>query len=208
MGSVIFVDGPTAVGKGHFINQLKERLEKEGKPVISFNLSEFVTAKTPTEARKYTQYATTDDDITIIHKAHLEAIDHLLALLEKHEDQRVIVDRSYVTFVVYNLANIKNKYTRMGYIEEYRRKLQELSKEHQVTYIQLEHDLENDFTVDKLLDLTRTRILSRDDGKEIDEQWILKLNAAYHFVGKRVAGIYNETHFLTSSDIDLVPARL
>ena len=57
MGSVIFVDGPTAVGKGHFINQLKERLEKEGKPVISFNLSEFVTAKTPTEARKYTQYA-------------------------------------------------------------------------------------------------------------------------------------------------------
>lgn len=191
---LIWVDGPTAVGKGHFIQSLVDSLRHLNISLL--NASTFVTKETPQELRKYSPYSTSTDDTEYIFIRHTELLRELQQDLKNPRLDLIILDRSFMSYLIYNLHDKSPNYQESA-IELYSKDYTYYLNQHNSIYIQLQTESNQLVTAaNTLID----RIKSRQDNKPINEDWIYKLLFLYHTKGHLATHIYPNVEYLTSSD--------
>lgn len=199
---IIFVEGPTGVGKGYFINQLSLKL-KEHNPKLRINLLEAKTwalgQGAVTEDRKYTIYNTDTDKIKGIVDGHIGLIYYIKSILSSGISDLVIVDRSFLSFIAYNLYEDKDKELREKYISHFKETYNQFIPPE---YSSLSVQLISGKPTLKTISLLENRIKERGEDKAIDLKWLRTLlhNYSVYRVENILPTTYHET--LTSNGAD------
>lgn len=176
---VIFVEGPTAIGKGYFINTLASQIQDKqpNLRILKLETKHWALAgHAITEDRKYTAYKTDDDKISSIYLGHLSFIRYVIDVLTNDEADLIIADRSFLSFVNYNLLSHKHDSVRQTYIDCFRDSCIAMGlTDFPVLAVQLTTRLSEKESIDLLV----SRIEDRGDGKEVDSQWLSTLLRTY-----------------------------
>lgn len=200
---IIFVDGPTGSGKGYFIENLIRLLNKKLPDIRITKLDAKVWAlgdHSTSEDRKYVSYQTPKNNISNIFNGHLNYIKHITALIEKNETDLIISDRSFLSFVAYNIYNACYEEQNM-YIETFKHEYMMLG----LTDVpSLMVQIISGLPTTKNVELLSERLKSRNDGKIVDKNWLRTL--IYNYAANSVEKIIPTTHYekLTSSNADEV----
>lgn len=203
---IIFVDGPTAIGKGYFIDKLTTALAKDF-PFLNVKVLKAVdwvlNKNSDTEERKYVTYSTEEDKVKEILTGHVNFISHMKKLLtcEKEQVDVIIADRSFQSFINYNLYQPDQEELRNTYIEYFRNNFEVLGLMDIPTLsVQLVSGKHTNATVDLLIQ----RMLLRNDGKFIDTNWVRTLvhNYSIYTTQKVMPTSYHEQ--ITSSRADRI----
>lgn len=163
---IVFVDGPTGAGKDYLIEDMTHVVRTNyGWVTEHAILADMVLANgLDSEKRKYTHYDSDDQSkIDKISRAHHLALEELKEKAKQCDI--LLVNRSYLSFLVYNL---QDKDSELAYIEEYKSSLKSLSKEGIKTAL-------IKVIPNNPLKTILQRIRGRNDGKAIDEGWILRM---------------------------------
>lgn len=101
---LMFVDAPNAVGKDYFI----ENFSKRYKQIFPSNTLIHVTAKDflPSYVKdtRYYRYAQlTQQQCKYLFLGHLKLLVHLKELLDTNKTDLIIVNRSFASFLIYNM---------------------------------------------------------------------------------------------------------
>lgn len=111
---IIFVDGPTGIGKDYFIENLCKNLDIQ-KTDLNYKVlraTDFVLKNAKSEDRKYTTYRTETEKIYSIFSGHLDMLCHINKFINSSEKDidLIIVNRSFLSFLIYNIYPIINEY--------------------------------------------------------------------------------------------------
>ena len=198
---IVFVDGPTGVGKDYFIDKLYDELvNKYELSVEVVRAADFtvVSKETASEDRKYEFYSTKDKQVHIIFEGHKELLSYLdNVLIEGDRDVDVIlVNRSFISFLVYNMHQEERVDLREEFIHQYRRKFLDRLSRYDTLFIGLFLEDGGKTPVEGLL----ARIGSRNDGKPIDEYWIETLVKNYTRSWCVINDIVGDYEMATSND--------
>lgn len=189
MKRVVFIEGPTGVGKGYLINSLKVLLEDKFK-VRVLRAADYVLEECPEENRKYTKYTTPEKDLAKIEAKHISML-YMLSDAIKASDEVILVDRSYLSFVVYNLMSHDTKW--VMYLEDWFFLLANTIQEE--NYLVVSLVTEKDTTDPAVLE---ERILGRKDSKPVDKNWLVELVKRYDLVNE-YGTKRNSNYLLTTS---------
>lgn len=177
---VVFVDGPTAVGKGFFIENLVTHLtDKLNLSVEVIKAVDFVNKEATEINRNYQEYKTEETKINSIYEGHLVLLDHLVNILEddvSHTDV-VVVDRSFVSMLAYNLWQKDRIEFSEELLRNYKLTFKELMSEYKTVYVQLDFHPPED--VENSVNTILKRITSRNDNKSVDKGWFKELISNY-----------------------------
>jgi hypothetical protein len=200
---LIFVDGPNASGKDYFIQQLSETLT-EFDCLLKFEViraTDFVlNADSETENRKYTAYKTEEEKIQSIFLGHIQLLKHINKLLSRDEDNLdlVIVNRSLLSFLIYNVyptipkqtANFWYPDPRRGidYITEYINEFTKIFLTSQSLFINL--NVPGKTPSEKVRTLL-SRVKSRGEGKPVDEAWVRTIYTEYKAPNPLLIGVFD-----------------
>lgn len=207
---IIFVDGPTAVGKGYFMENFVKKY-KEVYPDANVQVIRAVDvvlkATAQSEERKYVTYNTPVETATSIYQGHLTLLDKLQGLsdlLKKHD--LIIVDRSFLSFLIYNWMPLKrfnhatealNGHGIDEYAIEYNKRLKGVSS----LFVNIslnEHD--EQAKVDTLIN----RAVSRQDGKPIDAPWFKYLVQNYEAPCKEFTKLFTKYIVVDSGESERI----
>ena len=197
---IIFVEGPTGVGKGYFINNLLLQF-REKRPNLKISLLEAKTwaldQNSQSEDRKYTAYNTTSDKVENIFNGHIRLLAYIKSLLSSKVVDLVIVDRSFLSFITYNVYKPEDQDLRERYIAEFKEAYHYLGV---TEYPSLTVQLISGKPTLKTVSLLEQRIKERGDKKEIDLKWLRVLLYNYNLFRAKdiLPTTYHET--LTSND--------
>lgn len=189
---IVFVDSPQAYGKDYFIENFKIQLglARPNINVRSLRATDIaVGEKNISEWRKYTQYQTEEQKKHSIFLGHMRLLATLNKILkEKYsETDVVIVNRSFLTFLVYNIQpafkQIDERSLQYG-------QLMDQATEFLDTYVAVFSGLFFETptlmvrlglpgTDDEIMTTVKQRVGKRQDDKPVDEDWIKYLIAAY-----------------------------
>lgn len=189
---LIFIDGPTGIGKDYFIDKVSSLLEQNypSKVISTIRATDIVlNSYTETENRKYSYYATDETKRNSIFMGHINLLCELnKQLFFTKEADIILVNRSFLSFLIYNVysaiaSTSGNNYTDRflsaqlnDYIETYSRLFHTLFNDKSTLFINLGSQ---QTTFDDYIDLIITRIKSREDNKTIDVNWVKVLIEAY-----------------------------
>lgn len=168
---IMFVDGPTGVGKDYFIDKLYYHLstrftEKKFKVVRATDM--VLSSNTQTENRKYTLYDTEEDKVNEIFMGHLKMLASLNDLSKEFDT--IIVNRSFLSFLIYNVYPTIIPDERIElYIETYNCLFKSYFENDISIFINLGI---SEPTIDRQISTIINRIKSRGDNKPIDTKWI------------------------------------
>lgn len=206
---VIFVDGPTGVGKDYFIDNLAIELDKE-KPNLTYEVlraTDFVLKDAKSEDRKYTHYQTEIEKIYSIFTGHINMLCYIYETLNssKKEVDLIIVNRSFLSFLIYNIYPIIRNYNissdnEIHYIKEtmlnsYIDLFNNLFQNTESMFVNLTTE---DYTLISKQNKIIDRIKSRNDGKPLDEKWLELLIKEYHYPNEKLMGIFTRMEEITS----------
>lgn len=187
---LIFVDGPTGVGKDFFI----EYFIKEYSKRYPNNTIKVVVAKdivfnenTLSEDRKYISYTTDIEKCDNIFIGHIKLLMVLYKLL--FSTDVILINRSFLSFLAYNVesANIsidKKNY----YIENYSELFNEMLKNVYTVFVNL--DIVS-FNYDDKIKTIISRLDFRSDNKKIEKEWIEEIVDRYSEPEKRIINLFN-----------------
>jgi hypothetical protein len=210
---IIFVEGHTAVGKGYFIDNFTKSLD-EKYPNLTYDVlraADFALGThSKSEDRKYTKYMTEDEKKPFIFLGHLELLTYLheSLLSTKKDCDLIIVDRSFLSFLAYNLypgiksASSSEEGTKLiqqknTYINLYNRMFLSLFNHTPTLMVKLVTGIHSEST-DSVLDsvnIVKNRIAERSDNKPINEDWLISLVHTYKTLDTALFETYsfNET---------------
>jgi len=199
---VIFIDGPTGVGKGYLINDIKEKYTAkypnnttrviEAKKIV-FN------EKTITEDRKYTHYLTEEELLDEIFKGHLRLLQYLKSELLNNSSNLILVDRSYFSFLCYNIAPLLKRHNRF-FIKE---KLENYNTNFIGTFNSLFTNIpilfinvgiQSDF-----LNTVKQRLIDRKDSKDINLNWLHEVNSYYSNLDREILELFYSNEVVDSN---------
>lgn len=198
---VVFVDGPTGIGKGYFIEKLVQGLRKDrGLSVKALRAADFVLKESQEDERKYITYNTVVNNHESIYQGHIFLLEYISDLLQDNTDHTdvVVVDRSFITFLNYNLHQAQYHDKREEYTINYARRLRGIFKSTPTLYIGL--TLGKDVSSEQTLNTLLCRIRSRGDNKPIDTEWLAKLIAMYKERGRLLENVVTHLVELTSNN--------
>lgn len=189
---LIFIDGPTGIGKDYFIDKLSSLLEHNNpsKVISTIRATDIVlNSYTETENRKYSYYTTDETKRNSIFMGHINLLCELnKQLFLTKEDDVILVNRSFLSFLIYNVYSAINSVSGNNYTDRF---LSAQLNDYIETYSNLYHALFNNkltlfinlgsqqTTLDDYIDLILSRIKSREDNKTIDVNWIKVLIEAF-----------------------------
>lgn len=210
---IVFVDGPSGVGKGYFIeNFTKLYKEKCPKAVIhSVRLADLVlTGDAKTEERKSTAYSTPIDKVETIFQGHLESLHKLAAICKGFNSavDIVIVDRSFLSFYIYNWKVLVASLTDGGSaitvnrlnecsVVKYQTAYKETLKDFSALYVGLNVTEPDD---DRNVKILADRLSSRNNGNAIQKDWLLYLVRSYRSAPSELYDVYSSLSFCKSDD--------
>lgn len=118
---VYFVDGPNACGKDYFIENLISGLidnpDGDKLSIEVLRATDFFDNKdTATERRKYVRYDTEESKTTSIMIGHLKLLERIAELTRAQKDV-VIVNRSFLSTLSYNLYKQSQLFDRRLYLD-------------------------------------------------------------------------------------------
>lgn len=205
---VVFVDGPTGIGKDYLIERLEEGLVNEKELSVKvLRATDFALRNNPEEDRKYDGYETDEEKHDSIFKGHILLLEYIATILEDDVDHTdvVIVNRSFITFLNYNLWQQQYSDKRVAYLGMYKKAFASILANYRSLYLQVSFPAGTGInaTVDKII----KRIESRNDGKKVDKDWIVKLVLFYHTRGMALEETVTFRDVVTSDDSDIILNR-
>lgn len=172
---VYFIDGPNGCGKDFFIDNLVRKLHGL-KLILEIRVLRatdfFVSKETISEFRKYTTYNTENSKSLSIYAGHVK----LLETIAEHSREGVdvvLVNRSFLSMLSYNLYQPTQFRNRLFYLEQYTNILARYSEYYDIHFVNLCVDIK---------DLER-RVAERNDGKVFDQVWTRQLIDNYARAG-------------------------
>ena len=201
--TVIFVDGPTASGKDTLIEELAQRhLDSDDtRRLVRLSAVDYALRDDPNHQRQYGDHGTDEAAARRIYTGHLRLLEHLREVCVQ-EPTLALVNRSYMSFLAYNLLPLMNKgvdgkhltlQEELG-VESYARFFTQLSESASVLFVVTTPSvllLENKAQV--LID----RMLRRNDHKPIDQQWVMQMVKNYAVtIWMLRMGLGNQAHMV------------
>lgn len=118
---VYFVDGPNACGKDYFIDNLISSLidnpDGDKLSIEVLRATDFFDNKdTASERRKYVRYDTEESKTTSIMIGHLKILERIAELSRQQKDV-IIVNRSFLSTLSYNLYKQSQLFDRRFYLD-------------------------------------------------------------------------------------------
>lgn len=190
---VFFIDGPSGIGKDTYIEYLYDYFTNELKldksRVKVLRATDYVlTDFTQSENRKYIQYQTAESQLFHIYTSHFKLLEHIDQLFLDSIADVVIVNRSFMSFLIYNVfpiiktTDLSN--TPYEHAFEVYKHANFTFPYSEVYYCNLTFKNKNAKEATLLLE---KRITSRNDNKEIDLKWIKSLFTGYEKTTKEYA---------------------
>lgn len=201
--TVVFVDGPTGVGKDYFINQVtnlySETYPEQGIRIIRAADITLSKQQTQSEERKYTKYQTPTDKAAAIFEGHLELLEVISSSLETtYAPGLVLVNRGLLSYLHYNIYN-QPWSSRELYIQRYGQHLCKLLKKSVNVSVVIKPPQQLDpNNQDSGIEFIINRLLSRNDGKPIDESWLKELYQRYDKIPVPYMTIFDKNFSLHS----------
>lgn len=207
---IVFIDSPNAVGKDYFIeNFLKEYHGRHGlnKNVVVLNAKDFLPTFVK-DTRHYSNQLTSCHENVRLFLGHIKLLNYLRETITETDTDLIIVNRSFITFLVYNLSieyelrkreateednDLLNE--KQEYITAYQRLFRNLFQSIPTLYVHLSF---NEDTVEGITDRVIERMKNRNDGKDIDRKWVTYLVESYNKVDQRVLADFTHKTKLTS----------
>lgn len=212
---IIFVDGPTGVGKDYFIDRLTNSLEIN-HPKLTYEVlraADFVLKDAKSEDRKYTLYQTETEKIFSIFTGHINLLCYINEVLNspQKDTDLVIVNRSFLSFLIYNINPIIRNYANTSDNEIHKIR-DDLLNTYANLFKNLFYNTGSIFikltTEDYSLEETHRRILdrirSRNDNKPIDETWLETLVRDFHSPSDTFLELFAEVESITSNGHDYI----
>lgn len=210
---IVFVDGPTGVGKDYFIDNFvtaHAKVYPEARVKVIRAVDIVLAHGAQGEDRKYTAYETPLEVVQSVYQGHLELLDlvraHCDAPRNKHDV--IVVNRSFLSYWVYNwqtlsetLGNNMHEKTRQAlaacdlnsYAREFKTRIRGLP----VLFVTL--SLPYIGHQEKLRVLIK-RIQDRKDSRPMNENWISRLIDAYANAPKEFLDIFTFSTKKSSDD--------
>ena len=207
VSEIIFIDGPHAVGKDYFIENLvaNYRSSDPSKRLVVLRATDFLTKAIKTN--RY--YATSEDltaDIISVFLGHISLLSHAKKLLNTGEADTVLINRSFASFIIYNLedtyAHCSDGCVVPAYISTYVQLIKQLFK--QSVFINL---TVNDGTLEQRLDTILDRISSRNEDKAVDKAYLANLITGYDRLDEDFLSAFSFYEKLTSDKYQYVISK-
>jgi hypothetical protein len=105
MSKIVFVDGPNGIGKDYFINNLAKLLTENNKTYIIKSIKDYTPRDNPIiSIRQFSrEFFNASFFNTSVLDAHIDCVDSVTGLAEQEEYDYILVNRSIVSYVIYNL---------------------------------------------------------------------------------------------------------
>ena len=164
---VYFVDGPNGAGKDYFINELVQSVKAEmiHPSVEVLRATDFFDNKdTASERRKYVQYDTEQSKTLSIVVGHFKLLERIAELAREQIDV-VIVNRSFLSTLAYNLYKQSQLFDRRLYLDLFMSLYSKYSYYVDMTFVNML------VSADEL----KIRQEERREGKPIDMSWNVKM---------------------------------
>jgi hypothetical protein len=105
VSKIVFVDGPNGVGKDYFIGNLAKLLAENNKTFIIKSIKDYMPKDNPIISirqfsREFFKASFFNTDVL---DAHIDCVDNVIKIAEQEEYDYILVNRSVVSYVVYNL---------------------------------------------------------------------------------------------------------
>ena len=218
---IVFVDGPTGVGKDYFIEKFTQTLQ-EKRPDLKFKTLRAIdflfNDYTKTENRKYTPYQTQEDKCHQIYVGHIKllcAINEIINLQNSSADI-VIINRSLLSFIIYNLNPNICEFENKIEDEEYYKVLIDNKDNLISVYKKLFKNLfYNNFSLFIHLGMTEddlsanlaticNRVINRAEGKAVDMAWIATLLNDYQKLDDNFKTIFTSYEMIDSDGYNYI----
>lgn len=200
--TVVFVDGPTGVGKDYFISELTnlytQAYPQEGVRIIRAADIILNKEQTRTEERKYTTYQTTSDKAKAIFEGHIELLKVISSNLKYPQPPGLImVNRGFLSYLHYNVYQ-QPWAIREQYIQTYASYTKSLLKNLQTVSVVIKPPQAHQPLLPSDIQFIINRLLSRADSKPIDEVWLKDLYERYEKVPVAYSAIFDKNFTLHS----------
>lgn len=102
---IMFVDGPNASGKDYFIEQfVKINAEENPKTnIVVLNLKDRMNKNIINNNKKYEYFNPSSEVYLKLFEEHLEALGYISNLIYSDKIDTLIVNRSFISFIIYNM---------------------------------------------------------------------------------------------------------
>lgn len=208
---ILFVDGPTAVGKDYFIGNFKQAYVQRfaHAKVTEVRAADIVLqGQAKSEDRKYTTYATPLELTKTIYKGHIDLLDYLRVqsdLLSSND--LIIVNRSFLSYYIYNFKALLKQYPPQALDDAIKELKHYNLNSYSRQYTKVLHGLSTMFVDLKLpemylqekVDLVCSRIQNRSDGKPVDKDWLRYLLVSYSTPRPAFSAMFDEHTSVESS---------
>lgn len=106
MSKIVFVDGPNGIGKDYFIANLAKLLAENNKTYIIKSVKDYMSKDNPIiNIRQFSkEFFKASLYNTDVLDAHIKCIDNVISLAEQEEYDYILVNRSIVSYIIYNLV--------------------------------------------------------------------------------------------------------
>jgi hypothetical protein len=105
MSKIVFVDGPNGIGKDYFITNLAKLLAENNKTYIIKSVKDYMPKDNPIiSIRQFSRaFFKASFFSTDVLDAHIDCVDSVIKITEQEEYDYVLINRSVVSYVVYNI---------------------------------------------------------------------------------------------------------
>lgn len=213
---ILFVDGPTAVGKDFFIDNFMQAYSKKypHAKLTKVRAADIVLqGKAKTQDRKYTTYDTPVELVKSIYQGHLDLLEYLRVQSDLLGcNDLIVVNRSFLSYYIYNFKVLLRQYKPEGlqqtiktlkpynlnsYSQEYKSKLKGLS----TMFVGLRV---REIGLDKKVELLTQRAGQRQDGMPVVEDWFKYLVVSYETDRPAFLSLFDAHVSLSSSHYKLM----
>jgi hypothetical protein len=219
MSKIVFVDGPNGIGKDYFIANFAKLLAENNKTYIIKSVKDYMPRDNPIiSIRQFSrEFFKASFFSTSVLDAHIDCVDGVIKTAEQEEYDYILVNRSVVSYVVYNILMPKIVMNMHGSIFEDIDKVTEeqyeevdfglvsiynkLSKIKSKTYLFLLYDELNERQIIKRMEDTRG--IKFSDYEQLMLTQILNTYTTFYGPGIKQFHFFGKKNVIKSSEHEL-----